>query len=452
MSAGAGRRPLPRFGTDGVRGVANVDLTPEYALLFGRAAARLRPCLAFVVGRDTRLSGQLLEGALCAGLAAEGANVVVMGVCPTPAVAWAAATQNVAGVVISASHNAFTDNGLKLFAPGGLKLKDIDEVAFQNELDQALVRDPAHDARIGADLGRFTSGVELLSGWQEAVIDSIEGRSLDGLRVVVDCANGAAYSVGPQVLRRLGADVISLSTQPDGLNINDNCGSTYLGPLSEAVRASGAALGVAFDGDADRLLAVDASGELIDGDQLIAMSAIDMKQRGRLVGNTVVVTVMANQGFRIGMARAGIQIEETAVGDRYVLEALEAGGWNLGGEQSGHVIFRDRATTGDGLLTAVQVLDLVNRHGGNIRALADSAMTRLPQVLHNVKVIGPVDNLVAELAADIAAAQSRLDGGRVLIRASGTEPLVRVMVEAADAAVARREAELLVEAVVRLSR
>ena len=450
MSARAGRRPLPRFGTDGVRGLANVDLTPEYALVFGRAAARLRPGSAFLVGRDTRRSGPLLEGALCAGLASEGAEVISLGVCPTPAVAWAAATQGFAGVVISASHNAFLDNGLKLFAPGGLKLSDGDEQAFQVELDAVLARDASVGAKTGADLGRFSSGAALLAAWQDSVVASIDGRGLQGLRIVVDCANGAAHEVGPAVLRRLGADVIALSTEPDGININHNCGSTHLEQLAATVRSSGALLGVAFDGDADRLLAVDAEGELIDGDQLIAMCARDLKTRGRLAEDTVVVTVMANQGFRIGMARSGIRIQETAVGDRYVLEALESGHWTLGGEQSGHVIFRDRATTGDGLLTAVQVLDLVKREGTGLAELADAAMTRLPQVLRNVTVAGPTGGLLAQLAGPIALAEGRLEGGRVLIRPSGTEPLLRVMVEAPDPGVAAREADLLVQAVLRL--
>ena len=452
MSLGSAPAGRPRFGTDGVRGLANEIISPEYALAFGRASARVFRSTAdggpetFFVGRDTRLSGAMIEAALCAGLASEGAHVVRLGVCPTPAVAWLAARDGVAGVVISASHNPFQDNGIKLFAPGGLKLANEEE----QRLEDALATLPSSGRGSGAAIGTFLDGGSNLQEWAEALVGSIDGRSFTGLRVVIDCGHGAAYSLAPAVLRRLGASVDALGTDPDGININAGCGSTDLRPLSARVVKTGADLGLAFDGDADRVLAVDAQGQTVDGDELIAMCAIDRKAQGRLPQDTVVVTVMANQGFRLGMAAVGILISETAVGDRNVLERLEQGGWALGGEQSGHVIFRELATTGDGLLTGIQVLDLMARRGMSLRSLAEQAMTRQPQVLHNVR-LGAHPSLdapeLAERLAPLAAeVQPRLQGGRVLIRPSGTEPLLRVMVEAPDRAVAERVAAELVAA------
>jgi phosphoglucosamine mutase len=435
-----------RFGTDGVRGVANTELTPEYALAFGRAAASVLDAETFVVGRDTRISGPMLEAALCAGLASEGVTVRRMGVCPTPAVAWAAAREQVAGVVISASHNPFGDNGIKLFAPGGLKLSDAEQERFEPVLAERAAG-AGHSGHVGAAVGRLVDDPDAVASWADGVVASVEGRDLAGTKLVVDCANGAAAEVAPAVLRRLGADLTLLGASPDGLNINDGCGSTHLGPLREAVLAQGAELGLAFDGDADRVLAVDAEGRMIDGDQLIAMCAIDRHRRGALRDDTVVVTVMANLGFRLGMARQGINVVETPVGDRYVLEALEGGGWALGGEQSGHVIFRDLATTGDGLLTAVQVLDLLHRSGEGLGALADAAMTRLPQVLRNVVVARRAAEVAEAIAADVDRVAARLgESGRVLVRPSGTEPLLRVMVEAPEEAVAAAAVAELVAA------
>lgn len=432
-----------KFGTDGVRGVANVDLTPELVLAFGRAAARVLGEGRFVVGRDTRRSGPLLEAALVAGLTAEGVEVTTLGVVPTPAVAWLAAADDMAGAVISASHNSYADNGVKLFTAAGTKLSDEVEAALEAELRALLDGAPAAPARAGADAGSVIDGTADVDRWVESVLASIDGRGLDGLRIVVDCANGAASAVAPRALRSLHAVVEVLHDRPDGININAGCGSTHPEDLRRAVVTSGADLGLAFDGDADRVLAIDATGRVIDGDQIIGICAIDRRDRGRLADDAVVVTVMTNLGFRLGMAEHGIEVLEVPVGDRYVLEALGDRGLSLGGEQSGHVVFADLATTGDGLLTAVQLLDIVARTERPLAELADAAMTRLPQVLHNVRVAVKGMDVSEALAGDIAAVEAELgDHGRVLIRGSGTEPLVRVMVEAptheqAEAAAAR---------------
>lgn len=420
-----------KFGTDGVRGVANADLTPELVLALGRAAARVLGGGRFVVGRDTRLSGPLLEAALIAGLAAEGVEVTTLGVVPTPAVAWLAAADNVAGAVISASHNSFADNGVKLFTATGTKLSDEVEEALEAELHALLGHQDHAAARTGEAVGTVVVGTADVDRWVQSVLGSIDGRGLEGLRVVVDCANGAATAVAPRVLRALGAIVEVLHDEPDGVNINAGCGSTHPDDLREAVVQRGADVGIAFDGDADRVIAVDAGGRLIDGDQIIGICAIDRHAQGRLAKDTVVVTVMTNLGFRLGMAEHGIDVLEVPVGDRYVLEALADGALSLGGEQSGHVVFADLATTGDGLLTAVQLLDIVGRSGRSLADLADAAMTRLPQVLRNVRVGAKGMDVTDALAADIAAVEAELgDHGRVLVRGSGTEPLVRVMVEA----------------------
>jgi len=446
-----------RFGTDGVRGVANVDLTPELALALGRAAVRVLGGDRYAVGRDTRRSGPLLEAALAAGLASEGADVTVLGVVPTPEVAWWSATEDAPAAMVSASHNPFADNGIKVFSAGGRKLPDDVERRLEAELQRLLGAVVSGDA--AAPPGPVPTGVAVgrivpaggddgpHRGYAAAVAASIDGRRLDGLTAVVDCANGSASVVAPAVLRDLGVEVHVLHDRPDGTNINDGCGSTHTDGLARAVVARGADLGVAFDGDADRVLMVDAAGELVDGDQLIALCAVDRHERGTLPGDTVVVTVMTNLGFRLAMEAHGITVVETAVGDRYVLEALEARGLALGGEQSGHVIFRDLATTGDGLLTAVQALDVVVRTG---RPLAEVAgvMSRLPQVLRNVRVARRDPAVVERLAADIAAVEGRLgELGRVLVRPSGTEPLVRVMAEAPTEAEAEAAVADLVRAV-----
>jgi phosphoglucosamine mutase len=426
-----------KFGTDGVRGVANAELTPELVLALGRAAARVLHGGTFLVGRDTRRSGPLLEAALTAGLTSEGADVVLLGVIPTPGVACLSQAHDLPAAVISASHNPFQDNGVKLFARGGRKLSD--EVEKQLEAELSRTGEPV----MGAGVGTVRQEPEMVDWYERQVAASLEGRRLDGLRVVIDCANGAASRVAPDVLRSLGADVEVLSAEPDGSNINANCGSTYPDALQRAVVASGADAGLAFDGDADRVVAVDAKGTLVDGDQLIALFALDLRERGLLNGDTVVVTVMTNLGFRLAMVDHGIAVHETKVGDRYVLEALEAGRWSLGGEQSGHIIFRDIATTGDGLLTGVQLLDLLRRSGRPLAQLAAGAMERLPQVLINVRVADR-DGLAKADAVWAAVKQTEGelgDHGRVLLRPSGTEPLIRVMVEAPTEDAARSAAE-----------
>src|SRR5690606_37284934 len=356
----------------------------------------------------------------------------------------------------SASHNPFADNGIKLFAAGGRKLPDDVERRLEDELQRLVHRRPTDEGAAGGDrpvptgaaLGRIDAAEGADAGYRAAVVASLDGRRLDGLRAVVDCANGAASAVAPRVLRDLGVEVEVVNDRPDGTNINDGCGSTHVERLGPLVAERGADLGIAFDGDADRVLLVDGAGQVVDGDQIIAMCAIDRHERGALAGDSVVVTVMTNLGFRRAMEKRGIRVVETRVGDRHVLEALEAEGLSLGGEQSGHVIFRDLATTGDGLLTAVQVLDVVVRSGVPLAELAARSMTRLPQVLRNVRVAHRDPAIVDRLADDIAAVEARLgDQGRVLVRPSGTEPLVRVMVEAPTAAEADEAAAALVRAV-----
>jgi phosphoglucosamine mutase len=424
-----------RFGTDGVRGFAE-ELTDDLVFALGRAAARTLGASTFVVGRDTRESGPRLRDALVAGLSSEGVAVADLGVVPTPAVAHAAAE---GGAVISASHNPYVDNGVKFFAAGGRKLRDDEEARLEAELDRLVgeVHAPA----------RTTSVTEASpAGYEGHLVASIDGRRLDGVRVVLDCANGAASTVGPDVLRALGVDLTVIHAEPDGRNINERCGATDPSSLQRAV-VGNAHAGLALDGDADRVIAVNDRGEIVDGDHILAIAAADLLQRGRLRDDTVVVTVMSNLGFRQAMERIGVTVHETPVGDRSVLEALDEHGWSLGGEQSGHVIFRDIASTGDGLLTGIQLLDVVRRTGRSLHELA-SFVTSLPQVMLNVRVSVRDPDIAQRIAADIAAAEARLgSGGRVLVRPSGTEPLVRVMVEAATRAEAEAVADDLAAAV-----
>ena len=438
-----------------MRGLANAELTPELALALGRAASRVLGADAshgrVAVGSDTRRSGPLLFGALSSGIAAEGLDVVDLGVVPTPAVALRAQRDHIVGAMISASHNPFEDNGIKFFAPGGLKLPDSVEAMIELELDSLIGGRGDSDVLVGADVGRVTADLAFLDAYVAHVVEALEGRTLKSLRVVLDTANGAAAAAAPQVFRALGAEVIVLNDAPDGTNINADCGSTHPEALRSAVVAHGAHMGFAFDGDADRMLAVDASGTLVDGDQILAMLAVDRRERGRLAGNTVVVTVMTNLGFRLAMADHGVSVVDTAVGDRYVLEAMLAGGFVLGGEQSGHVINADIATTGDGTLSAALVADLMVRSGRSLAAHA-SVMERLPQVLRNVKGVDRSGLAGAEeLWAEVRAVESELSGrGRVLLRPSGTEALVRVMVEAPTADAAASAAARLCATVERL--
>lgn len=401
-----------------------------------------------MVGRDTRDSGARIERALVAGLSAAGVDVVSLGVAPTPAVAWVGAQRGLPGAVISASHNAWTDNGIKFFAAGGRKLADAVESRLQAELDAILGDDveSAAASTVGTDVDVLRDETAV-AGWCDAVVASCPV-DVSALRVVIDCANGASSSVAPAILRSLGLDPVVLHASPDGRNINAACGSTHPDDLRRAVVEVGADVGLAFDGDADRLLAVDETGELVDGDQLLAMFAADLRARGVLRGDRLVVTVMSNLGLRLRMDGLGITVIETPVGDRHVLEALDRVDGALGGEQSGHIVFADLATTGDGVLSGVQLLALLARAGRPLSRLAAESMDRLPQVLVNVPVVGRGADIVATLAAPVAAAEAELGGaGRVLLRPSGTEPLVRVMVEAtsmvtAEAVAARLAAEV----------
>lgn len=421
------------FGTDGVRGLANRDLTAELAVDLSVAAAHIlgevgafadqRPTA--VVARDPRASGEFLEAAVVAGLASAGVDVHRLGVVPTPGAAYLTSFLRAdMGVMISASHNAMPDNGIKFLARGGLKLDDDLEEQIENRLEEPW------DRPTGAGVGRIGDSHAGLAAYIKHLVESSPVR-LDGLKIVLDCANGAAYEVGPSVLEQLGAIVITIHAEPDGLNINENCGSTHLGDLQAAVVEHHADAGFAFDGDADRCLAVDHTGSVVDGDHILAILALAARDAGRLTENTVVATVMSNLGFVHAMDNAGITTIQTAVGDRYVLEAMRTGGFNLGGEQSGHVIMGDYATTGDGVLTAVHLAARMRESGSTLAELA-SVMTRLPQVLINVP---NVDKARAEtdptLQGAVAIATAKLgDTGRVLLRQSGTEPLVRVMVEA----------------------
>jgi phosphoglucosamine mutase len=437
-----------RFGTDGVRGVANVELTSELVTALGRAAARvLGREQAFVVGRDTRRSGPMLEAALVAGLCAEGADVLLAGVLPTPGVAHAARERGAPAAVISASHNPFGDNGVKLFAPGGRKIPESLEYEVEQELRALAVNMPEPGPE-GFGVGVSSEHRDALDDYVASLVDSLQGRQLTGLHVVLDCGNGAAFRAAPTVLRALGATVDVIHASPDGVNINAGCGSTHPEQLQEAVLVSRADAGLAFDGDADRVIAVDERGQLVDGDEILAIAAIDLHDRTLLRGDAIVATVMSNMGLRRALEPYGISVIETPVGDRNVLDVLEQRNLTLGGEQSGHVIYADHATTGDGTLTGVFLLDTMARRGRKLSELA-AVVTRLPQVLRNVAVEG------AEGLARDAAFWSRVrdvddelgDDGRVLVRPSGTEPLVRVMVEATDLEAAERAAERLVDLV-----
>ncbi len=430
-----------RFGTDGVRGPAS-EFTDALVVALGQAAAQVLGTSSFVIGLDTRESGDRIERALAAGLVLGGAQPLTMGIVPTPAVAWVCAQRGVPGAVISASHNPWTDNGIKFFSPGGRKLSDELEAALEIALD-ALVASGV-DNNLATDVQADPNAVD---EWCASVASSVAG--VVPMRIVIDCANGAASFVAPEIFRGLGLDVEVLHAQPDGRNINDACGSTHPEDLQRAVVANGAALGLAFDGDADRLLAVDERGELIDGDQLIALFARDLRERGQLAGDRVVVTVMSNLGFRFAMDAQGIEVIETPVGDRHVLEALARTSSSLGGEQSGHIVFADRATTGDGVLSGVQLVDLVARSQTPLSVLAHGAMERLPQVLRNIRLEHRRDDIADAIAGEIAEVEQSLGArGRVLIRLSGTEPLVRVMVEAQTLEQAEAAADNLAAAVI----
>jgi phosphoglucosamine mutase len=433
------------FGTDGVRGLAGTELTEELAFGLGRAAVVVlgrhgvgHP--TFVIGRDTRASGEWLEDALVDGIRAAGGDVVIAGVVPTPAIAFLTIDIGASsGVVISASHNPAEDNGIKFFASNGMKFPDELEDEIEGVL--ASVTEPASEA------GRISALGDGTERYLQHLLSAVDTR-LDGVHVVVDCANGAASSVAPELLARLGAEVTSIHADPDGKNINDGCGALYPEVVAAEVVRLGADVGVSLDGDADRALFCDARGVVVDGDQVLSSCAIDLSDAGRLTGNVVVTTVMANLGFHDAMRRAGIDVVSSKVGDRYVLEDMLRTGAVLGGEQSGHVIFFDHATTGDGMLTTIRFLSLAARRGVTVEELV-SVMRRYPQVLVNVPVRDREDLAdAAEVWAAVGAAEASLgEEGRVLVRASGTEPLVRVMVEAESQSLATEHADAVAAAV-----
>ncbi|MGW4631698.1 phosphoglucosamine mutase [Nocardia sp. NPDC004415] len=423
------------FGTDGVRGLANESLSPELAMRVAGAAAQVlsrgKKRAVAVVGRDPRASGEMLEAAVTAGLTSAGVDVLSVGVLPTPAVAYLTGLYDACfGVMISASHNPMPDNGIKIFAAGGHKLDDAVEQRIEALITEGVTVRPT-----GAGIGRVR-GDYTVEGTHERYVEHLlesTGQDLSGLTVVVDCAHGAAAEVAPQVYREAGATVIAINAEPTGLNINDGCGSTHLDAVRRAVREHGADLGIALDGDADRCLAVDAAGEIVDGDAIMAVLALAMRESGELVGDTLVATVMSNLGLHIALRAAGISVITAAVGDRYVLEELRRGGYSLGGEQSGHVVFPRYGTTGDGVLTGLRLMARMAQTRRTLAELA-SIMTTVPQVLVNVPVSDKAAVAAAPEVREAVAEAERILGetGRVLLRPSGTEQLVRVMVEATD--------------------
>ena len=443
------------FGTDGVRGRANEHpMTAETALALGQAVAHVFPAghgerRRIIIGKDTRLSGYLFEDAMAAGICSMGVDVLQVGPMPTPGMAFLTADMRCdAGVMISASHNPYQDNGIKFFSRDGFKLPD----ALEMRIEEIVRSGELAEHRADADAIGAARRIDDVTGRYVVFLKNNFPRelSLDGVRVVLDCANGAAYKVGPTVMRELGADLVALGVEPNGRNINDGCGALHPEKTGAKVRELGADVGIALDGDADRCVMVDERGETVDGDALIALLAREFHARGELAGGAVVATVMSNLGLERALAREGLRLVRTAVGDRYVVEAMRAGGYNLGGEQSGHVVMLDRNTTGDGLLTALQVLAILRRRGEPLSRLV-AGFEAVPQVLVNVAVAAkrPVEEL-AEFQKRLAAVEGALGGeGRVLVRYSGTEPKARVMVEGDDAARVREYAEDLASALQR---
>ncbi len=437
------------FGTDGVRGVANRELTAELALALGAAAARrqARPGApgrrVAVIGRDPRASGEMLEAAVIAGLTSQGVDALRVGVLPTPAVAYLTGAYDAHfGVMISASHNPMPDNGIKIFGPGGHKLDDDTE----DEIEELVMAEPG-SGPVGAGIGRIIDADDAADRYLRHLSKASTLR-LDGLTVVVDCAHGAASSVAPRAYRAAGARVIAINAEPNGLNINDGCGSTHLDSLRSAVVAHRADLGLAHDGDADRCLAIDADGNLVDGDHILVVLALAMREAGELASDTLVTTVMSNLGLHLAMRSAGITVRMTGVGDRYVLEELRAGDYSLGGEQSGHIVMPALGSTGDGIVTGLRLMTRMVQTGSALADLA-SAMQTLPQVLINVEVADKATAAAApSVRTAVGQAEAELgDTGRILLRPSGTEPMIRVMVEAPDADVAQRVAARVAEAV-----
>lgn len=436
------------FGTDGVRGCANKDLTPELVFSLGKSASLViakqhgKGRASAVVGRDPRASGEMLEAALIAGLTTVGVDVLKVGVLPTPAIAYLTQYYKAdLGVVLSASHNVFSDNGVKFFSKDGKKLAD----EVEDEIEKNLETKVPHPT--GSEVGRVKEMADAYEAYLSHLLETVETGALKGLKVVVDCANGAASDVAPDLYQRAGAEVIAIHNAPNGININDNCGSTHMGSLIERVKKEKADLGIAHDGDADRCLAVDELGNIIDGDHILALLAKDFKNSKQLTAETVVSTVMANLGFKLAMKNESISIIETQVGDRYVLEAMEEKNYILGGEQSGHVIMRNYSTTGDGLLTALQLMNVVATEKKSLSSISQ-IVKKYPQILINVSDIDKSKINNDKLQEAVKKAELSLNQkGRVLLRPSGTESLIRVMVEAETQDIAEKIAKELAEVV-----
>ncbi len=434
-----------KFGTDGVRGEFGTELTTSYVAALARAAAKVLQCKLVVIGRDTRESGQVLEAAIAQALIECGVQVHLMGVAPTPAIAHAAATGDLVAFAITASHNAYTDNGVKIFGNGGRKLSDDEQSQIEFELINAIA---TQNSSQSVSQSQAILHPEYLAQYCAALIATAPKNALANLKIALDCANGAMSSVAPEVFTALGATVSTIHATPNGKNINEECGATHPVSLSESVKNSKADLGIAFDGDGDRLIAVDNDGSIVDGDHLLAISAQEMKRNGTLRNNKVAVTVMTNIGFHQAMQRAQIEVITTPVGDRAILAAIKENDLALGGEQSGHIIYHDQATTGDGLLAALRLAVLVASSSRKLSEIASEAMTSFPQVLINVRIAKSNENIQQIFASEILQAQKTLaDNGRVLVRSSGTEPVVRVMVEAAQHETAKSVATALADAI-----
>lgn len=433
-----------KFGTDGVRGEFGTELTTSYVAALARAAAKVLQCQLVVIGRDTRESGLALEVAIAESLTQLGVEVHLMGVAPTPAIAHAAATGDLVAFAITASHNRYTDNGVKIFGNGGRKLSDDEESRIEAELANELAKELAGSAV--ANQG--TSHPEYLEKYCAALIATVPKNALAKLHIALDCANGALSNVAPDVFGALGATVSTIHAAPNGQNINHECGATNPATLSEVVKNVKAHIGIAFDGDGDRLIAIDNTGSIVDGDHLLAISAREMKRNGTLRNNKVAVTVMTNIGFHRAMTQAAIEVITTPVGDRSILAAIKDNDLSLGGEQSGHIIYHDLATTGDGLLAAIRLAVLVANSAQTFSQIASDAMTSFPQVLINVRVAKRAENIEQIFAEEILQAEKTLaDNGRVLVRPSGTEPVVRVMVEASQHEIAESVATTLANAI-----
>lgn len=441
------------FGTDGIRGVVNTyPITPEVALQLGKAIAlyydsqNLDTRHMVVIGKDTRLSGYMLETALTSGLLSMGMNVLAVGPMPTPGIAHLIKSfAGTCGIMITASHNPYKDNGIKLFGPKGFKLPDEVEL----EIEKIMFDGEISGSHIGTkELGKAYRIDDARGRYIEFAKSSIKSTSLKGLKIVLDCANGAGYCIAPWILKELGADVIKVAYEPDGININKNCGAMYPHNISNLVREHKADVGICLDGDADRLIMLDSNGAVVNGDRLLAMCAIDHKERGKLANNTLVVTVMSNLGLIHAMKREGINVEVTGVGDRYVIERMREGGFNIGGEQSGHIIFMDYVTTGDGIISALHILSMMKRKKKDLSELAN-CMEEFPQLLQNVKVgkklpveeVPELDSIIKECEKDLG------DNGRVLVRYSGTENLMRVMIEAKKHEIAESWAKKIIKVV-----